>query len=51
LKLSFLYLSLRERSASSEAVSRVRGYGLSRVLDPHTPTLSPIRAFTPVFDG
>jgi hypothetical protein len=34
------HLSHRERS-DREAI-RVRGYGLSRVLDPLTPTLSPL---------
>src|SRR5581483_3666718 len=44
-----VHLSHGERSASK--ARRVRGYRLSRVTCPLTPTLSPERAFTPVFDG
>jgi len=44
-----LHLSHGERSAHE--VRRVRGFSLSRDRTPLTPTLSPIRAFTPVFDG
>src|SRR5262249_33773154 len=38
-------------SLSHREKGGVRGYGLSRNPNPLTPTLSPIRAFTPVFDG
>src|SRR5581483_4208576 len=44
-----VHLSQGERSASE--ARRVRGYRLSRVTCPLTTTLSPERAFTPVFDG
>src|SRR6185369_3665355 len=37
-------------SSDREAI-RVRGYGLSRERCPLTPSLSAVRAFTPVFDG
>src|SRR6185437_11830821 len=55
-----LHLSHGERSPSHSAsktrvnalmARRVRGYGLSRLSYPLTPTLSPSRAFTPVVDG
>jgi hypothetical protein len=60
MQRALLHLSHRERSARASRVedARERAYGAPgeglRTIEgtnPLTPTLSPIRAFTPVFDG